>query len=139
MIHASCAFRAGLSRRTPDLAHYTAPELCDKDRICTAKADVVSFAVILVEVLTLSPLFAATEPLVSVMRKLRAGAFPRLADWNGEMIQNLLGRCWSLFAYERPSFDESLQQLIDGPSQIVPGADLFIVSHYIQRILAWES
>jgi hypothetical protein len=55
------------------------------------------------------------------------------------MIQNALSRCWSLLPHERRAFDEILQQLIDHPSQIVPGADPVIVPYYIQRILPSES
>jgi serine/threonine protein kinase len=118
---------------------YAAPELFDEKEICTAKADVFSFGSVLFEILTGSPVFAASEYRIPVMKRLFAGDLPTLPGEYGEMMQNLIARCWLKPAQDRPSFQAILNVLVGHPDQIVRGADPWRVTAFIEEVSAWES
>jgi hypothetical protein len=92
----------------------------------------------LYEVLTGVPVFSLREMLATIVRRLRAGDFPSIADAFGSFMQRLIPRLWSLDQRSRPSFNDILDEFTACDFQILPGVDSAVVRQSVCEVLDWE-
>jgi hypothetical protein len=118
--------------------YYAAPEMF-KEEIPTTKVDVFSFGLILYEILVGSPVFPLSMAPFAIMRCILSSDMPEIPASCGEMMQELIKRCWSMNPAARPSFDEIFAESQANNFDIVPGANSNTVRDYARGILAWEA
>jgi serine/threonine protein kinase len=117
---------------------YAAPELCEEETVWTRKADLFSFGLILYEILTGSPVFPPSLHPLPVVKQLRANTFPRVPDSCGELMQNLIRRCWLKDPASRPSFDDILNQFREADFELFPEVDRVKVRNYVDQVVREE-
>jgi serine/threonine protein kinase len=126
---------------TPDVGtvQYAAPELFLEDQqIATKRSDIFSFGLVLYEILVGCPVFPSSEYAFPVMRKLLKGDMPPIPDRVGNLMQGLIGRCWSLDPEKRPTFDDILNEFEVSQFAILPGASPDTIKEYFCSVKAWE-
>jgi hypothetical protein len=74
-----------------------------------------------------------------VMRILHAGEMPTIPEKCGPFMQNLIPRCWSMKAEDRPSFDEILNEFQAANLSFIPGADPERIRAFLVGVLGWEA
>jgi serine/threonine protein kinase len=127
--------------RTPvgTTAHYAAPELFEEGGKCTRNSDVFSFGLVLYEILAERPVFdCEKEPALDVIRRLRARNFPAIPAGCGELMCELIPRCWDADPGKRPSFEEIFRLFQDADFAIIPDGSPIGLRDYCQSVVAWE-
>jgi serine/threonine protein kinase len=117
---------------------YSAPELWAEDGIYTNKCDVFSFGLILYEVLVGEAVFPPSEPLMFVLKRLRARDLPKIPAKRGRVMQELIPKCWDRDPNARPSFETIFQLIEDRKFEIIPGANAKIIEEFCGCIVEWE-
>jgi serine/threonine protein kinase len=88
-------------------SHCMAPELYDDDESHMAAVDVFSFALILYEMLTGSPVFRRDLSPHSLLRQCHdSSQRPTFPDWMNPRLKRIIKQGWSADAELRPSFED---------------------------------
>jgi serine/threonine protein kinase len=116
---------------------YAAPEQFVEDQ-ATNKVDVFSFGLILCEILTGRQVFNEDFSIREVIQAITKGHMPPIPTKVLPAIKELISRCWSLNASDRPSFDHILLEFEKAQFRIVPDADCEAVREYVRGVRDWE-
>jgi serine/threonine protein kinase len=119
--------------------HYAAPEMMEESGDWARPVDVFAFGLILFEILVGKPVFAKSLYPLEVVRKLRSGKLPEIPDKCGQLMHNLISRCWSKEPSSRPSFDDILREFQASRFEILPGADSAKIEEIVSGVLTWEA
>jgi hypothetical protein len=118
---------------------YFAPEQLVENYPPRKEADVFAFGLVLYEILTRQPVFPETWSDLQVRKCLRSGKFPAVPGRFGSVMQDLIGRCWSIDSGARPSFAGILSEFESHNFGILPGADRFAIEQAVSEAVAWEA
>jgi serine/threonine protein kinase len=118
--------------------YYSAPEMFLSDGVCTTKADIFCLGLVLYEILTGSAVFPISMHAFHVLRKLRYNELPAVPDSCGELMQDLIHRCWLRKPESRPSFDDILNEFRKADFELRPGVDRLKVRQYVNDVLGTE-
>jgi serine/threonine protein kinase len=97
-----------------------------------------SFGSLVYEMLTRRPVFLGGVPPAEVVRRLRSDDLPALPAKFGDLMVNLLRRCWANDPKARPSFNDILNEFIHHKFAILPEADPSEIRASVEEILARE-
>ena len=101
---------------------YMAPEVMSDEKY-SESSDVYAFGLIVYEILTSEKLFKNFN-LLSLMRKVQEDGYrPTLSDDIPDSYQDLIERCWSQKAEDRPSFAQIVSDLTSNPEFITELVD----------------
>jgi TPR repeat protein len=116
---------------------YAAPERFSVNSTST-QSDVFSFGTVLYEIVTGRPAFPKSLAPLPVVRMLRSGTMPEVPDACGDLMQEVIRRCWSMSPESRPSFDEILKSFLSRGFAMLPGADASRIANYVRGVEDWE-
>jgi serine/threonine protein kinase len=108
-------FESGIEIKRNNFATpYTAPEMImSRGEILTKKVDVFAFGVILSEIMNSGELFPREISQRQIARLHREGHRAEIPSTIHPIIKNLIERCWSQYAEDRPEFSEIYDILKD--------------------------
>jgi hypothetical protein len=113
--------------------------MSEENGICGGKCDVFTFGLILYEILARKPVFDSEhETLVSVIRRLRTLDLPPIPTGSGEVMGELIAKCWQRDPATRPTFEDIWRLFEAHHFEILPGASATAIRHYCHSVLAWE-
>jgi serine/threonine-protein kinase len=117
---------------------YSAPEMLLPDGVCTTKADIFCLGLVLYEILTGSAVFPVSIPLLPFIGKLRSLELPVVPDSCGELMKDLIHRCWLREPESRPSCNDILDDFRKADFELGPEVDRFKVRQYVNDVLSSE-
>jgi serine/threonine protein kinase len=113
---------------------YMAPELYAEQDTCTTATDLFSYAIVLYQLVTLTPpSYPGAKSVVALGKKIVAGARLELPDTVPQPYAQLIKKCWAGDPSQRPTF----AAIIDLPveSWSFPETDVGVVSAYRQGLI----
>jgi serine/threonine protein kinase len=102
---------------------YAAPEQIYEEVAHTTKTDVFAFGLVVYEIVSGDRVFGEFEPSCRILERLRDRRFPAIPASFGNVLQNLIVRCWAADQRARPSFEQILKIFQVEDFRILPGAD----------------
>jgi serine/threonine protein kinase len=107
---------------------YSAPEQLQGNVRYTAKVAVFTFGLIAYEIIKGKPAFESSQ----------SSELQDPPSHFGSFMQDLIRRCWSLKADERPSFADIFDEFAVRGWKILPEADPNVVGESVDRVLKLE-
>jgi serine/threonine protein kinase len=117
---------------------YSAPELCRDTCPCSRQTDVFSFGLVLYEILTWCAVFPGTLSRLEVCAKLKAWELPAPPADFGDLMFDLIARCWSRNPDSRPSFNGIFSEFRKHSYEILPGANSSEIQAAVTEVVDWE-
>jgi serine/threonine protein kinase len=108
---------------------YAASEQWEPEVGYTEKVDVFAFGLVAYEIIT----------RFRVRRRTRQAKLPDPPPKFGDLIGNLIRRCWSLNSAERPSFEDILNEFEQSGWGILPGANANTIAESVLEVNRLES
>ena len=121
----------------PVTHYYAAPELCNEDGNYNEKIDVYSFGMMLYEIVTGNLALRHLNQL-QVTGFISHGKRPDIPTSVLPFTKKLIERCWSQNPYQRPSFNDIYDCLVDERFRLFSDVDASAVSAYGKSICDWE-
>jgi hypothetical protein len=98
------------------------------------KVDVYSFALILYEIVVGAPVFSPTLDIPRLIGQVVLGKHAEIPEFVCPFVREMIGRCWSGDAQERPSFDLLLTDLESHSFKCFDDVDCEIVASFVQWV-----
>jgi TPR repeat protein len=114
----------GLPTPNAGAFEYAAPEQWQADTPYTAKVDVFTFGLIAYELIAGEPVVCPRQP----------DNLPELPPSFGPLMQNLIGRCWSLNPSDRPSFRDIFLEFKSSGWEILPGVSVDRIAESVSEV-----
>jgi serine/threonine protein kinase len=108
---------------------YAAPEQWEPNGTYNEKVDVFTFGLVVYEIITGQRAFG----------RRRSSRLPDVPQSFGPLMQNMIGRCWSLTPSERPSFEDIFNKFKENHWAILPGADAKTIAASVAEVVRCEA
>jgi serine/threonine protein kinase len=119
----SRVYEADVTMRNVGTPLYMAPEA--SERVYDSKVDVYSFGLILYEIVSGTGVLSSCDPRdkMRLFRELQGGNRPEIPESVLPFTRELIEKCWSASATERPSFKEIFESLKEVKLEIISGVE----------------
>jgi TPR repeat protein len=114
----------GLPTPNAGTFEYAAPEQWQADKPYTGKVDVFTFGLIAYELIAGEPVVCPRQP----------DNLPERPPSFGPLMQNLIGRCWSLNPSDRPSFRDIFLEFKSSGWEILPGISVDRIAQSVSEV-----